>query len=138
MSWTEEEYKDFMKQRAKSIHASVKPMRNKSKYHAKRIDKYGRTWDSKKELKEYEQLLILQQAGEVKTIELQPKFELQPAFRYQGKAQRAITYKADFKVTYSDGRIEIIEVKGFKTRDYAMRKKMLLFLHPDVDFKEIL
>jgi hypothetical protein len=137
LSWTEEEYQEFMKQRAKSIHASVKPMRNKSKYHAKRIDKYGRTWDSKKELKEYEQLLILQQAGEVKTIELQPQFELQPGFTHAGKRERAITYKADFKVTYSDGRIEIIECKGFKTRDYVLRRKLLLYKYPDVNFVEI-
>lgn len=136
MSWTEEQYHDFINK-----HSSRRPIglgKPKAKYYAKKVEKYGRLWDSKKELREYEKLLDLKEAGEIKAIELQPKFELQPAFRYQGKAQRAITYKADFKVTYSDGRIEIIEVKGFKTRDYAMRKKIFLFLHPDVDFKEIL
>lgn len=136
MNWTEEEYQDFLQSR-KTRHP-IKFGKPKAKYYAKKVEKYGRLWDSKKELREYEKLLDLKESGEIEAIELQPKFELQPAFRYQGKAQRAITYKADFKVTYKDGHIEIIEVKGFKTRDYAMRKKMFLFRHPDVDFKEIL
>lgn len=136
MSWTEEEYQDFMKQR-KSIHESVKPIQKKSKYHAQKVDKYGCIWDSRKELREYERLLLLQQAGEIKTIMLQPKFELQPSFIYKEKKQRAITYKADFMVVYTDGRKEIIEVKGFKTRDYVLRKKLLLYKYPDIDFVEI-
>ena len=94
-------------------------------------------WDSGKELAEYEYLLVLQKAGKVKTIELQPKFGLQPAFTYQGKKKRAITYKADFRITMADGREIIVECKGFRTRSYQMRKKMLLHKYPELEFKEI-
>jgi hypothetical protein len=132
MNWSEEDYQAYVQRRA-SIHRPV----NRSKYHARKVEKYGRTWDSRKELREYERLLMLQRAGEIMDIELQPQFELQPAFTYQGKKQRAITYKADFMVLYADGRKEVIEVKGFKTRDYVLRRKLLLFKHPDINFVEI-
>lgn len=135
MNWTEEDYQAYVQRRA-SIHRPVKPIQ-RSKYHARKVEKYGHIWDSHKELREYERLLLLQQAGEIKTIMLQPQFELQPAFTYKGKKQRAITYKADFMVLYADGRKEVIEVKGFKTRDYILRRKMLLFKHPDLNFVEI-
>lgn len=135
MNWSEEDYQAYVRRRA-SIHRPVKPIHH-SKYHARKIEKYGRTWDSLKELQGYERLLMLQRAGEIMDIELQPQFELQPAFIYQGKKQRAITYKADFMVLYADGRKEVIEVKGFKTRDYVLRRKLLLFKHPDINFVEI-
>lgn len=135
MNWSEEDYQAYVRRRD-SIHRPVKPIHH-SKYHARKIEKYGRTWDSLKELREYERLLMLQRAGEIMDIELQPQFELQPKFTYGGKTERAITYKADFKVTYNDGRIEIIECKGYKTRDYVLRRKMLLYRHPDINFVEI-
>lgn len=136
MNWSEEDYQAYVQRRA-SIHRPVKPI-NRSKYHARKVEKYGRTWDSRKELREYERLMLLQQAGEIRGIELQPQFELQPAFTYQGKKQRAITYKADFMVLYADGRKEVIEVKGFKTRDYVLRRKMLLYRNPDINFVEVM
>lgn len=107
-----------------------------NKYNAKKTDKYGRKWDSLKELREYEGLLLLQRAGKITAIELQPKFTLQEAFRYNGRLERAITYKADFMVHYSDGTKEVIECKGFRTRDYLLRRKMLLFQNPNIKFTE--
>jgi len=57
----------------------------------------------------------------------------------QGNKQRAITYTADFFVTYADGRHEVIEVKGMRTRDYLLRKKLFLHMMRDTDiiFREV-
>jgi hypothetical protein len=33
------------------------------------------------------------------------------------------TYFADFKVTYGDGRVEVVDVKGVKTPLYRFKKK---------------
>ena len=76
----------------------------------------------------------------IKHLECQPTYTLLEGSRdNQGNKQRAITYTADFFVTYADGRHEVIEVKGVRTRDYVLRKK--LFLHmmreTDIIFREV-
>ena len=107
------------------------------KYNRKKAKLDGTMFDSTKERDYYAELLLLKHAGEIRKIELQPQFLLQPAFvNSQGKKERAIIYKADFKVTYSDGHVEIVDTKGFKTRDYRIKRKMLLFKYPDINFKE--
>jgi len=76
-------------------------------------------------------------AGEIATIELQPKFILQEGFRSNGKKYQPITYIADFQLGYSDGSIEIIDTKGYRTKEYQLKKKLLLFKYPNINFKEV-
>lgn len=108
----------------------------KHKYHAKAVRVDGITFPSQKEAREYSNLRLLQQAGEIKDIELQPKFELQPSFLRGRKRYRAIYYIADFLVTYPDGTVEVIETKGCKTKDYMIKKKLFLFKYPEYKFTE--
>lgn len=137
MNWTEEEYKEFMDRRQ-----AHKPTSSKtSKYHAKKVEKYGRTWDSRKELAEYENLLLLQRLGEVTKIELQPKYVLQEAYVRDGKKIRELAYIADFRVTMTDGSIIVIDVKSKateKNKEYRIKRKLLLYKYRDIDFREIL
>ena len=125
MRWSEDELKAHLE--------GSKP----TKYHAKRPTAYGRTWDSAKELKEYEKLLLLQKAGAIKTIEIQPIFVLQPSYKRGGKTIRAMKYIADFRLVLSDGKEIVIDVKGFKTPVYELKKKLLLYKYPDIDFREV-
>lgn len=97
----------------------------------------GITFDSAKEARKYEELKLLQRAGEVVEIELQPEFELQPGYRTpDGNYVRPIRYRADFRVTYKDGRVVVIDTKGYRTKEYLLKKKMLLYQHPDIEFME--
>ena len=103
------------------------PHRKKNKYNARKTTVCGRTFDSKREAEVYLELLAQKQAGEIVRIGFQPSYTLLEGFRdNQGNKQRAITYTADFFVTYADGRNEVIEVKGVRTRDYQLRKKLFL------------
>ena len=116
------------------------PRRKANKYHARKTTVCGHTFDSKREAEIYLDLLSRKQHGEIVRIRLQPSYTLLEGFRdNQGNKQRAITYTADFFVTYADGRNEVIEVKGVRTRDYQLRKK--LFLHmmreTDIVFREV-
>ena len=111
-----------------------------NKYHARKTTVCGRTFDSKREAEVYLELLAQKQAGEIVRIGFQPSYTLLAGFvDNTGKKQRPITYTADFFVTYTDGRSEVIEVKGMRTRDYLLRKK--LFLHmmrkKDIIFREV-
>lgn len=68
-----------------------------SKYNNKKtqIDMY--VFDSTKEAKRYKELKLLERAGEINNLELQPHFLLQESFRKNNKTYRKIEYVADFK-----------------------------------------
>ena len=111
-----------------------------NKYNARKTTVYGRTFDSKREAEIYLDLLSRKQHGEIVRIRFQPSYTLLAGFKdNQGNKQRPITYTADFFVTYADGRHEVIEVKGMRTRDYLLRKKMFLHMMRDTDivFREV-
>lgn len=111
-----------------------------NKYHARKTTVCGYTFDSRREAEIYLDLLSRKQAGEVLRIGLQPQYTLLEGFRDNtGKKQRPITYTADFFVTFADGHSEVIEVKGVKTRDYVLRKKLFLHMMRDTDivFREV-
>lgn len=108
------------------------------KYRNKKTTIDGITFDSKLEGKRYMQLKQLQKAKFIKDLELQPEFELQPSFKKNGKTYRKITYKADFK--YFDNEFDklvVEDTKGFKTRDYMLKKKMFEYKYQDLELKEI-
>ena len=119
----------------------LRTQRKKSnKYNARKTTVCGRTFDSKREAEVYLELLAQKQAGEIVRIGFQPSYTLLAGFKDNtGKNQKPITYTADFFVTYADGHSEVIEVKGVRTRDYLLRKK--LFLHmmrkKDIIFREV-
>lgn len=106
------------------------------KYGNKITEVNGIAFDSKKEAAYYEDLLWRQRTGAVKSIELQPEFVLQPAYEVAGKKIRPIIYKADFKVTEASGHVYYVDTKGMRTQVYMIKKKMLLYKYPDIDFRE--
>ena len=107
------------------------------KYNAKKIKIDEIEFDSKKEAKRYLELKMLEKAGKIKDLKLQPAFLLQEGFYYRGKAIRQITYRADFEYVDEKGNKVVEDVKGFKTDVYNLKKKLFLKKHPDVVFKEI-
>jgi predicted nuclease of restriction endonuclease-like RecB superfamily len=49
----------------------------------------------------------------------------------------AAYYTPDFRLTYPDGRVAVVEVKGKATRDYILRRKLFKRQNPDVEFMEV-
>ena len=114
--------------------------RKKNKYNARKTVMCGHTFDSKREADYYLELLARKQAGEIVRIGFQPQYTLLEGFKDNtGKKQKPITYTADFFVTYADGHSEVIEVKGVRTRDYLLRKKLFLYKMRDenIIFREV-
>lgn len=89
-------------------------------------------FDSKTEAEYYLYLRTLQHYKQISEIELQPSFTLLEGGRGQG-----ITYRADFKVTYPNGEVEIIDVKGYETKDFKMKKKLFEAKYPDLKIRLI-
>lgn len=111
-----------------------------NKYNARKTTVCGHTFDSKREAEIYLDLLSRKQHGEILRIGLQPSYTLLEGFKDNtGKNQKPITYTADFLVEYDDGRREVVEVKGMRTRDYLLRKKLFLHMMRETDilFREV-
>ena len=113
-------------------------MTYRSKYKAKKVIVDGITFDSKKEARRYQELKLLERAGVIKDLSLQPNFLLQDKFKYKGKTERKIEYIADFQYyIIKDKKWVIEDVKGFKTDVYKLKKKLFLKKYgEDYDFVE--
>ena len=86
----------------------------------------------------YSYLLALKEQGEIDNIKMQVEYLLQPAFtRENGEKVKNIKYYADFVVTYKNGKVEVIDVKGRRTKEYSIKRKMLLDRYPNINFKEV-
>lgn len=119
--------------------------RNGTKYNATKITVDGRTFDSKKEANRYLELKLLERGKVISDLRTQVEFELLPnqyateerygknGRRLKDKEillERKCCYVADF--VYTDnrtGETVVEDTKGFKTADYILKKKMLLYFH---------
>lgn len=98
----------------------------KLKYNAQKLVVDGIRCPSIHEAEYYCTLKIRVRAGEIVKFELQPEFILQEGYMRNGKKVREIKYISDFRVYYTDGREEIVDTKGYRTKEYKLKKKMLL------------
>ena len=106
--------------------------KNLSKYKAKRTEIDGIKFASKKEAARYQELKLLEKAGEIKELELQPKFPMVI------NCAKICTYIADFK--YYDNKLKdyvVEDVKGMRLQTYLLKKKLLLALYPGIIFREV-
>ena len=96
----------------------------------------GHTFDSKAEARRYEQLSLLEKAGVIKNLRLQPEYELIPRFKKGNRTFRKTVYIADFEYV-EDGRKIVEDVKGFATDVYKLKKKLFEYRYPDLTIKEV-
>ena len=111
-----------------------------SKYNNHKVRRDGLTFDSKKEHKRYNELLLLEQAGEIKNPRRQVKFVLIPTQREPSKIgtrggvkkgrliERECAYIADF-VYSENGKIVVEDTKGLRTKEYIIKRKLMLYVH---------
>lgn len=99
----------------------------RSKFNAIKTIVDGIRFDSRKEAKRYQELKLLERAGEIEHLELQPRFLLQDKFKLDGVTHRKIEYVADFKYwVIKEERWIVEDVKGVKTQVYKLKKKIFL------------
>lgn len=108
-----------------------------SKYYSKKAIVDNIKFDSIKEARYYLNLKALLNSGYIKDLELQKEYILQDSFKINNKTRRKITYKADF-VYYSniDNKIHIVDVKGFKTDIYKLKKKLFEYKY-GIEIEEV-
>lgn len=108
----------------------------------------GISFDSKREAKRYRELKLLLRAGVISDLELQKRYVLIPA-QYEemptGEAykigekkglpkvkrvcvEQSCFYVADF-VYKQNGKTVVEDTKGFQTKDYIIKRKLMLHVH---------
>ena len=119
-----------------------------NKYKSHKTSANGVVFDSKKEYNRYIELTLLSRSGAIKGLKRQVKFELIPAqyepdiINPRGKVkkgkliERAVSYIADFVYTDENGKTVVEDTKGFRTKDYIIKRKLLLYMH-GIRIKEI-
>ena len=154
-----EEYQDYLKRKkepANKTVAAVKQTQNKkgggaiphkqnntknntkSKYSNKKVLIDGITFDSMKEANRYRELKLLEKVGEISNLVLQPVYVLLNGFEYKGEKIRAIKYIGDFEyIEVKTGNKVLEDTKGFKTKDYLIKVKLLKNKYTDIDFREL-
>ena len=112
----------------------------RNKYNARMYKVGDEVFHSKKELHRYEELLLLEKAGQIKNLRREVKFVLIPAQREtiwkngkpkQGKViEREASYRADF-VYEENGETVVEDVKSEATKTllYIWKRKLMLYVH---------
>ena len=116
----------------------------RAKYKNRRVTFEGETYASRKELKRFQELELMQAAGRITGLRKQVKFVLIPAQyepdwvdyskstqgrKHKGKCiEHEAAYIADF-VYLKDGEMVVEDAKGFRTKDYILKRKMMLYFH---------
>lgn len=108
------------------------PYHRTNKYNNKKTEYNGELYSSKREAEKAMELDIMKKSGEVKSWTPHPKYLLIKRFIKNGKIYRPTHYIADFYVEYYDGRIEVIDIKGFRTEGFNIKCKLFNSLYPDL------
>ena len=115
-------------------------MTSRSKYHSKKIEVDGMTFDSRKEHRRWCELCQLERVGKITELQRQVKYTLIPtqyepstigkngAVKRGKMIERECSYIADFVYT-EKGNLVVEDVKGFKTADYKIKRKLMLHVH---------
>lgn len=118
-----------------------------TKYSNRKTIVNGEVFDSKKEAQRYVELLLLERAGAISYLQRQVKFLLIPTQREtdtrgprggirKGRTlEKECAYIADF-VYYENGRMVVEDTKGFRTKEYIIKRKLMLHVH-GIQIREI-
>lgn len=112
---------------------------SKNKYGAKKTAVNGIVFDSQKEARRYQELLLLKDLGAITHLRRQVKYVLIPSQKDEnGKViERECSYIADF--VYFDimaNKTIVEDTKGFRTPEYKIKRKLMLYVH-NIKIKEV-
>ena len=93
------------------------------KYRARRTTVHGQTFASKKEAKHYLIYRALEEAGQITDL------KTQVGFKIVIKGKLICSYFADFTFLDSKGVYCVVDVKGFRTPVYRIKKKLVEACH---------
>lgn len=111
-----------------------KLIRKAPKYGNKRVARNGYRFDSRKEAKRYDELVLMQHAGEIYGLEVHPRFLLEVNGVYVGRYTGDFSYfpRQQFKKVVEDCKSAATK----RIRDWPMRKRLMLAIH-GIEVREV-
>ena len=117
-----------------------KGSRGNTKYHNERAERAGVRFDSQKEARRYDELMVMLRAGIISDLRLQPQFTLQESYITEtGERIRAVRYTADFSYIREVSGEKIVEdVKSgpTRTKEYLRNRKFMRSMY-GIDVREV-
>ena len=112
-----------------------------SKYHVDISEKgkkertyKGVTFDSKTELLFLQEFIEPRlESGEILSYTRQVEYVLQDKFEYKGKKILPIKYRSDFNVVWSNGELQVFDVKGNPDNLSLLKRKMMWAKYPETN-----
>lgn len=102
-----------------------------NKYHNQPVTIDGIRFASKREGKRYSELKLLEQAGSITDLKLQPRFPI------RHNLITICAYVADFQYTdCSTGKTIVEDTKGFRTQVFKLKKKLVKAFY-NLDIREV-
>ena len=102
--------------------------KKRSKYGNIRTEVDGIWFDSQAEAKRYGDLKLMKFGKLIRDLQIHPTYEIGPN----------IIYETDFQYYEIDHKRTVVEdVKGKKTAEYKLKKKLFLQLYPQYTFREL-
>ena len=118
----------------------TKPEKKAAKYQNQKAERGGIHFDSQKEARRYDELLLMLRAGEIRDLRLQPQFTIQESYVTEtGERVRAIRYTADFSYIREVSGEKIVEdVKSgpTRTKEYLRNRKFMRSMY-GIDVREV-
>jgi hypothetical protein len=105
-----------------------------TKYRAKPCTIDGIRFASQGEGRRYAELKLLERAGVIQGLRLQPRYVIQDSFRREGKVVQAISYVADFEYTENSKRVAE-DFKGVETAVFRLKRKMFWKRYPGIELR---
>lgn len=115
------------------------------KYGNRKVELDGIWFDSQKEADRYAELKLMERGKIITNLQVQPSFEIQPAFEKNGIKYRAIKYIADFSYINEKGEPVVEDVKAKPQKNYygkviysgetevfKIKRKMFEYTHPNI------
>ena len=96
-----------------------------NKYHNTKTTLNGIKFDSIKERNYYIKLKMLEKTRQISDLRLQVPYVLIETFKLENKTFRQMKYIADFVYKDKDGKYHVVDAKGFRTKEYELKKKLM-------------
>ena len=130
---------ELLRRNPQLLELAGEPPKKPPKYRNKKTEVDGVMFDSVKEANRFQQLRLMEKAGQIKDLRRQVRYELQEGFiGISGKWVRPICYIADADY-WENGRHIVEDTKSPATRkikSYQIKRKMFERRYSEIEFRE--
>ena len=111
-----------------------------NKYQNKKTEINGITFASRLEGERYQQLLLLEKAGEIEGLVLQPEFQILRGWIHPetGEKIKSRFYVGDFQYMETDTQKLVVEdTKGMETPEFRLKWTLVKSQYPMFEFRKV-